>query len=64
MNFVLGLSKFLRKHDFVLVVVHHFFKMIHFLPCSRIADAYRVAKIFFDGVKLHGLPQTINLIEM
>jgi len=34
--------------------------MTHFLHCSRTADAYRVAKIFFDGVvKLHDLPKII-----
>ena len=57
---MLGLPKFLRKHDLILVVVDRFSKMAHFLPCSRTADASRVAKIFFDGiVKLHGLPKTI-----
>ena len=64
MDFMLGLPKTLRKHDSVLVV-DRFFKMTNFLPCSRPADASRVAKIFFDGVvKLHGLPKTIVLIEM
>jgi len=58
-RFVLGLPKTLRKYDFVLVIVDRFSKMAHFLPCSRTADAFRVAKIFFDGVvKLHGLPKT------
>jgi len=60
MDFVLGLPKTLRKHDLILVVLDHFFKMAHFLPCSRISDASRVAKIFFDGgIKLHGLPKII-----
>ena len=60
MNFMLGLLKILRKHDFVLVVVDCSSKMAHFLPCSRTASTSRVAKILFDGViKLHALPKTI-----
>ena len=59
MDFVLGFSKTLRKHDLVLIV-DHCSKMVHFLPCSRISDASKVAKIFFDAVvKLHNLPNTI-----
>ena len=60
MDFVLGLSKTLRKHDSVLIVVDHFSKMAHFLLCSRTSDTSRVAKIIFDGVvKLHDQPKTI-----
>ena len=59
MDFVLGLPKTLRKHESVLVVVDCFSKMVYFLPYSQTANAFRVAKIFFDGiVKLHGLPKT------
>jgi len=60
MEFVLGLPKIFRKHDSALVVVDRFSKMAYFLPCFCTSDAYRVAKLFFDGiVKLHGLLKTI-----
>ena len=59
MDFLLGLLKTLRKYDSVLVVVDCFSKMTHFLPCSRTASTSRVAKIFFNDVKLHNLPKAI-----
>ena len=57
---MLGLSKTLRKHDSICVVVDRFSKMAHFLPCSQTFDASKVAQLFFDEVvRLHGLTKTI-----
>ena len=46
MNFALGLPRTLRKHSSILVVLNRFFKMTHFIPCSKIADASLVAHLF------------------
>ena len=46
MDFVFGLSKTIRKHDFIFVVVDHFSKIAHFLPCSKTSDTFKISQIY------------------
>jgi hypothetical protein len=59
MDFIIDLPPF-NSYDFVLVVVDHLMKMVHFILCTKKITSKRTTKLFLDHVFwYHGLLKDI-----
>jgi hypothetical protein len=46
----------LKNDDFIFVVIDCFFKIVHFIPYTKILVAYTIVKLYFDEIiKLYDL---------
>ncbi|CAI7803618.1 unnamed protein product [Closterium sp. NIES-54] len=60
LDFITGLPSTSRGHDSILVVIHKFSKMGHFIPTNATAIAEATARLFFDRIiTIHGIPATL-----
>lgn len=60
MDFLGGLPKTRRGHDYIFVVVDRFSKMICLIPCKKTITGEEAAKLFFRHIWIHfGLPSSI-----
>ena len=60
MEFITGLSRTVRQHDSIMVVVDRLTKVVHFIPLKSTFSACDVTQVFIrDVVRLLGVPKNI-----
>jgi hypothetical protein len=60
MDFITSLSKTIKQHDAIIVVVDKLSNATHFIPIKSTFKAIDVVDVFVKDIfKLHGMPETI-----
>jgi hypothetical protein len=60
MDFIIGLPRKNKKHDFIMVVVDKIMEVSHFIPLKTTHKESNVVDIYMREVaQLHGIPKTI-----
>eukprot|EP00253_Pinus_taeda_P030645 PITA_30645 len=60
MDFITGLSKILKQHDSIMVIVDRLTKVAHLIPMKSMFSTSDVAQVFIrDVVRLHSVPKNI-----
>jgi len=60
MDFITGLLRTVKHHDYVMVVVDRLSKIAHFIPIKTTYSASEVAQVFIrEIVRLHDIPKEI-----
>ena len=60
MDFITGLSRIVRQHDSIMVMVDRLTKVVYFILVKSTFSSSNVAQIFIKYVvRLHGVPKTI-----
>jgi hypothetical protein len=60
MDFIVGLSLTVRRHDSIIVIVDNLKKSAHFIPVHMMYQVPDIAKCFISEiVRFHGMPKRI-----